>query len=722
MPTLQPGSGTSATNDNLIRKIFIVFLVSIAVLAGFAISTKHLVTKKMEHLLQLIENENPNRYDVNNILLLLNQSENSFQKAVYANDAAALNNFRTELQKAFNDIDSLVNFKENIDFIKNDKDEKNIRSLFAKKEQLSDAFFQLKKNFDSLLIMTEESAGRRNMSALLNSFSLSSRTKGKPVSDTTEVTGPVVTKKRGFFKRLKDVFSNKADTIRGKDALIVNTKHTDSALNASLRRIRDEENNSLNALRQQHRQLSQIQSGLLLTNQGIMSRVKTFVDQLHQLSAEISEKIKAAARKEYRTASDFLSLVTILSLIFVFFFALMLVYYARKINLAKEALYRENKVANSLLNQKTDMLAVVSHEIRNPLNTILGFVGALKDTQLSEQQTEMIQTVEASSNMLSATVNDILDMSKIDNGSFQFFKEQFNPYNTLRQTVETMRFSASSKKISLDYHFKGDKNLNIIGDTIRLRQIVINLVSNAVKFTDKGGVTVTASLVKKAKDLILTVTVQDTGRGIPKSQQAHLFTKYYQAQSSKGTIGTGLGLYICHKLVKLQNGTISFNSVQGEGSGFTFSIPYVPIDPESIVTAAKDSQVNISVFAGKKIVVVDDSEFNLKVMQIMMAQWDASLIMMKQSTEVIQLLRKEPVDIVITDMHMPEMDGKELITAIRKSKDGISHIPVVLLTGESYTEPEKKKLEKLGFSGIITKPFTQAQLSQVLFKALSATS
>ncbi len=722
MPTLQPGSATPSPNDNLIRKVFIVFLVSIAMLAGFAISTKHLVTKKMEHLLQIIENENPNQYDVNNILLQLNQSENSFQKAVYTNDSAALNKFKAELQQVFKNLDSLVSFKENIDFIKNDATEKNIRTLFAKKEQLSEAFFQLKKNFDSLLILTEESAGRRNMSALLNSFSLSGRTKGKPVSDTTEVAGAVVTKKRGFFKRLKDVFSNKADTIRGKDALIVNTKRTDSALNASIRSIKDAENSSLNTLRQQHRQLTQIQSNLLLTNQGIMGRMKSYVNLLHELAAEISEKIKTAARKEYQSASNFLSLVTILSLIFVFLFALMLVYYARKINLAKEALFQENKVANSLLNQKTDMLAVVSHEIRNPLNTILGFVGALKDTQLSAQQTEMIQTVEASSNMLSATVNDILDMSKIDNGSFQFFKEQFNPYNTLRQTIETMRFSASSKKISLDYHFKGEKQLNIVGDTIRLRQIVINLVSNAIKFTDKGGVTVTASLTKNVKDLTLAVTVQDTGRGIPKSQQVHLFTKYYQAQSSKGTIGTGLGLYICHKLVKLQNGTISFSSIQGEGASFTFSIPYAPISPESATVVAKESQVNISVFAGKKILVVDDSEFNLKVMQIMMTQWDASLIMLKQGTEVMELLRKESVDIIITDMHMPEMDGKELLTAIRKSKDGFSHIPVVLLTGETYTELEKKELEKLGFSGIIIKPFTQTQLLQVLFKALSATS
>lgn len=174
--------------------------------------------------------------------------------------------------------------------------------------------------------------------------------------------------------------------------------------------------------------------------------------------------------------------------------------------------------------------------------------------------------------MMLRTLNDTLDAAKMENSELKIYAEPFSPDYILSTVIESMGFSAEKKKLYLKYKFTGNKDAIVLGDSFRLKQIVVNLLSNAIKFTREGGITVNAQLI--ASDTRLRVEVTDTGAGISAEQQAGLFSKYYQTSSSKEQIGTGLGLFICKQLIKLQNGKITVKSEQGKGTTFTFFIPY----------------------------------------------------------------------------------------------------------------------------------------------------
>src|SRR5476651_273098 len=186
----------------------------------------------------------------------------------------------------------------------------------------------------------------------------------------------------------------------------------------------------------------------------------------------------------------------------------------------------------------------------------------------------MLGSIRLSSDMLLHTLNDTLDAAKMDSGEFNINNEPFNPDFTLKQVIDSMSFSATKKKLELAYHFNGDKETLVSGDGFRLKQIMVNLLGNAIKFTKTGSVKVYAHMVVKDGKTWLNVEVTDTGTGINPDQQNNLFSKFYQTSSAIGKTGSGLGLYICRQLVQLQNGHITVKSTPGQGSAFSYSIPY----------------------------------------------------------------------------------------------------------------------------------------------------
>jgi signal transduction histidine kinase len=214
----------------------------------------------------------------------------------------------------------------------------------------------------------------------------------------------------------------------------------------------------------------------------------------------------------------------------------------------------------------------MSHEVRTPLTAIMGFLYIFSKSELTVKQSEMIESIKLSSDMMLRTLNDTLDAAKMEHSELTIHTEPFNPDYILSSVVESMAFSAEKKKLYLKYNFTGNKNAIILGDSFRLKQIVVNLLSNAIKFTNEGGITINAQLI--ANDTRLQVEVTDTGAGISAEQQAGLFSKYYQTSSSKEQVGTGLGLFICKQLIKLQNGKIAVKSEEGKGTTFTLLIPY----------------------------------------------------------------------------------------------------------------------------------------------------
>jgi signal transduction histidine kinase len=280
------------------------------------------------------------------------------------------------------------------------------------------------------------------------------------------------------------------------------------------------------------------------------------------------------AFNSYLETTSLLNKLYLVALLLLLAFAVLLIVFVIRLGQSEGLLLKENERAVRIARQKQDLLLHMSHEIRNPLTSINGFLYIFSRTTLTPKQSEMLGTVRASSDLLLQTLNDTLDAAKMESSELKIHQDPFCPDKTLKEVIESMAFSADKKQLELSYHFEGDTEAEVLGDSFRLKQIIVNLVSNAIKYTETGNVKIKATLKLTDNKGGLTVDIIDTGAGISQEQQVSLFSKYYQTNSAKGNTGTGLGLYICKQLIELQKGSISVKSDTGKGSTFSFEIPY----------------------------------------------------------------------------------------------------------------------------------------------------
>lgn len=709
----------------LMQRLMISLICFVAALALIALFVRYQLNNRSQHLLSVVENSRYPGEQAGEALLLLNEAENDFQLAILSYSPQKLSGYKRKLQVAFVKIDSLSVFGSDSASATSALQPLATQQIYRQKVVLSDKIFDLKKSFDSVILLADKFTARNAQATLFNTIDRLARQRAAAQQQTADTVKPapvVETRRRGFFKKLKDAFSSKQDTVRSNAATVINNtveKTYRDTVHHTVVKVQTADafyQGLLHTLRYRQQQLSTHQANMFIINQHMMDQLKQLTTSLQACSYALSENIKANALQEYRYTQRLLNRTGIFSLLLLLVFATLIIIYIRKIGRAEQQLAREYELATNLAQQKTDLLATMSHEIRNPLNAIIGFLQEFRKSGLTPGQTEMLDSVQFSSDMLLGTVNHVLDMSRLESGRFQLQSIRFNPYRTLGQAVESMRFSAQQKQLDLQYHFTGQTTQLITGDLFRLNQLVVNLLSNAIKYTDKGSVTVQATLAQQADRPVLTVTVTDTGAGMSKAQQAQLFTQYYQVSPGDAQKGTGLGLYICHKLVQLQNGSIQVESTPGKGTAMQFSIPY-----SNVITQGQSGQAapvaDTSIFSGKKILVADDNELNLKLVSIMTRNWNAQVLLATNGKDAFDLLQKENVDVVLTDMEMAGMDGNALVKAIRGSR--LAFVPVILASAHTYDEAETAALKKAGFTDVLAKPFNEVQLAQKLYSALT---
>ncbi len=409
--------------------------------------------------------------------------------------------------------------------------------------------------------------------------------------------------------------------------------------------------------------------------------------------------------------------------------------YARKLESEIARQTRELREANIRLEEasrmKGEFLANMSHELRTPMNAIIGFAGLLAESSLDEEQADFVETIRKSSASLLVLINDILDLAKIEAGKLDLEEIPFDLHGLLKSVTDMFRSQALDKNNKV--MFVQDQKLpaKFMGDENRLRQVLINLTGNAMKFTKNGTVDVLADFVKQEGDrFAIRFAVSDSGIGIPPDRQAAIFEKFTQADGSttRKYGGTGLGLSISCQLVELMHGEVQLESAEGKGSTFFFvislpkAVDEAPSEAPKIVTAESGDEVKRKL----RVLVVEDNLVNQKLATLLVKRQGCEVDVAGDGFQALEKLRQFQFDLILMDVQMPKMDGHEATRKIREIEAtsarikyaglaGIDPVEIVGLTAHARKEDEQKCYDS-GMNGFLTKPIERDKLNEILQK------
>ena len=562
--------------------------------------------------------------------------------------------------------------------------------------------------------------------------------KAPQTHEAKKTTVEVMKTRRGFFRRLADAFKKEhAETLSIKqdsNRAIIDSITTPVNVAENVANILDQIDKKEKVSTQDHKEsINKEMEDLKIVSTKLALRSAKQLSDVHQRERDSMQKAinKAmAARKQLLWQIGLLTLVTLLAIIVMIWFIWR---DARKERIYRENLEAANEEIQRIMNQRERLLLTITHDIKAPAASISGFIDLMKEYVSEAQGIECLQNIKNSAAHLSRLVASLLDYHQLENGLMKVQPVSFSPTQLVKESVEGMRLRAEEKGLAISYEMtmgmkkeanqenETDKEL-FLADAFRIRQILDNLVSNAIKYTDHGSVNIEARISKIMGKLTLTMSVKDTGKGMTDEEKQKVFQAFTRLKSAQGIEGTGLGLSITQELVSLLGGEILLRSTLGKGSNFIVTLPIEPAPKDDSLEdikqtpdhqEAKDSDNKKKAqqdFANHKVLILDDDKLQLQLLQEMLRRiagdsWQ--VFACNHVMDALTTLHNEQPALMLMDIEMPEMNGMDMIAHINHS-----NMMVVAMT--AHDTSIREQLIKAGFDDCLFKPFSMEKLSDIL--------
>lgn len=696
------------------KKVHIALFISIIIIQLLFFWIWYKQGKEYNNLSESVQNASkPNR-----ALFFSDKATSSFLDAQNAFNDYLLNHKKSSLNKYESSIKEMTVYLDSLDNLTSVN--KDFFNVIKSKETTEREIYKIKKQLDSLML--------RGIIPLMDTvvplnFNVKKynyiRTLNSITYDTILTSNQ--DSKKGFFTRIGKAISGKSDILKEQlqvrikmmygntekigsfEDQLKNTFHSiDKYYTHEFQRL----NNTYNNLRSKDKELLEINKTILHKSKEIL--------ELYSESAQEMDKIKytKAITNIESQKTLILTLLGIMAVITLILLAYTLFAYMYERNLSNAKMEAEKN-----LEFKNRIIGMLSHEMRAPLNIISNFSKKLKASGLPKEQTPTVNSLIFTSNSLQITVNQILDFFKNKSSKLAVYNSNFNLKEEILSVLESLRSLAEIKKIDLIMQLDQNLDTAVWADNVKIHQLFYNIIGNAIKFTTKGNITVTAKLLDTTDTKYrLNVTIKDTGSGIPAEDLENIFNEHYQSKfhSEQFKFGAGLGLNLCKEIVELFHGAISINSVQQKGTEVSF---HLILDKPQAIKTSQEKLMAITELKKTTIAVVDDDMITLATVKKLITSVKAEAIGFSSAAEIRTYLQTNPVDLFITDLQLDSVSGIQLARDIKQQNEINAGIPILAITGDDYMTSHD--IATTPFDDIILKPINKEEFYTKILKVLS---
>lgn len=660
-------------------KIAVVYII----LFGAALFSGAYIFKELKRITlpeQSVIEESNKIFLVSSAITNLYASEATGRSAIITGSATDIKNYNNQLDSIHQQIDLM---KYNVDdpYIALKLD--TVQQLLNKKKQSFQEIVRFRKNINK----TEHYD-----SAISEIISIKEKIEKnhQPIVETSEK------QRKSLWSRLGQAFrAESSDTIK---TTINYPKTSDSLVNA-MEKIFSEAQKKDHLLQQQ---LMQQEQSLLLENRSLTNQLRTILETVERNILNSSYEKINDSKVNINKATNNIAWIGGSALITVIILGWIILKDLNQTQKYRLELEHLNKEKEDLLRSKTMLLATVTHDIQTPLGSVLGFTDLLQQTPLEDKQKRYIKNIQSSSEYIVKLVNDLIDFSKLENNKISITEEAFNFYELINDTCFPLLPNATNKNIQLKWNVDPELNNYFISDPERIKQVMTNLITNAIKFTQKGGVCIEATKV----DDKIRIEIADSGIGIAADQIKNIFKEFRQAHSGieKKFGGTGLGLNISKRIVELLHGEIKVDSELNRGSVFTIELPLYKASDSDLKHPKNKKQTNTAIQEILKqhtVLIIDDDKLQLQLMEEVFMPIFKKVITLNDASFAEETLSNESIDLILSDIQMPKVDGFELI-GLLKDNEAFKNIPVIALSGKRDLTAED--FIELGFTSSHPKP------------------